>query len=379
MCTRKPIPNCKLALIDGDCLLCEKNHYPIKREIPIATNNDYIGNECRLSEVVIDNCEFLYAKGKCAKCKEEHYIVENPSGVDSCEQFKNEKIENCKIYDKDSCLSCENEYYFDHSISKCVKNKLSDSDCISQNLQFNCGSECDETNYPSINLNSFSELTLVNNDRLLRQMLRFMALEKLGLLTISPFMRYYSRIEKSLDVQNKFSLNSNYLSVDQIEKPWKLKFDDSQFPNNRFWSNRKAPNFSLVQLLFPFCRELDENEKCQKCIEGFVLNKETNECKDIRIRRNETNSCAIWESIDQCLICNEGYELNNGGKCQKNLQNTKNKIALESVMDMDVVIINPNWVPENQNLKEEIDIKSDNKEKNLTENTVIKENENPYP
>ena len=358
MCLQKKMSNCVLAFVEGDCLLCANNRHPSKRETALRDSSVYLGNACvpNVDSVKVSNCDLFYSQGKCARCKKGHFLkVEN--NVHACVKGKAEHP-FCIAHQEDGCLACRIGFELDPLSKTCsvikypsdasngVDDDAPNKMCISPNIPFGCDPDSQCTDHrPDINLNFLLQSSILNKrDGLLRQVLRFKALEELGLLYVSPFMTYYSKIERVFSRKSKQINDANYLNIGVVDHPWKADHLMIQYPERNFVMNRKAGVFSLVQLLFPFCLKVDPNSlECVQCVKGYFLHPGDKRCMDMRSVVVANPSCLIWENVDRCFECADGYVLGDDKRCRlraAGLDAASDVVDEEPVVVMKIVSIN---------------------------------------
>ena len=251
-CDYRPILNCLLISLEGDCEQCEDGYTAI----------DF---QCEKTE---DGCEKV-EQGVCVRCSFGLYLNPDPSSQQRCLPAANETIpSNClKLSSPNKCQSCAKGFELDHQGGCSARIP----ECIQQQ-SYSCG-RCFERHQLLMDepasigriLNSFSELKSlppVSSKCVLKE------------------------IENCLIFSEDFSC--------KVCLP-------HFYPN----SNQCLP----VSLYIENCKVYSDKFTCSACEEGFYL--EDNDCFENPILTSIPN-CLYQLHLDSCYICQTDHYLSNG-------------------------------------------------------------------
>ena len=254
-----------------DCLECNKNYYLrdkiCKSQITIqncliysnsdpkcetCSNSFYynnLTNNCVENPKGIQNCKEYSSAEKCHLCKKDYFIYNN-----KCIKIDN-KIENCSIYyDQNHCKICENGYL--NKSTECLETKITNCAYLKDNK--NC-QKC---------LKGF----------------------------------YLEIIEdETRCIMKKSPLNC---SIYDFEK--KI----CEQCNKNLFFNKDSLDCEEVSEIIDNCEFYEEDVKCSKCKEKFVLSVDQTVCKDFgQFNDLIDQNCkfAFLTSENNCEICLQGY------------------------------------------------------------------------
>ena len=292
--------NCKQAINENECDLCEEDFY-------FDENLKCINvNFCENGKVGGDGCE---------KCASGYYLTKTE---DSCTTEK-----NCNSGNRHTgiCEKCIDGYYLDYQNGQCKSNQEDNEYKYCKEADYNICINCIYNYELGLDYKCSSSKFCAESDN--------------G-LCISCLDNYYLGLDNMCTDVEHCIYSSGYICneceddfyYDQSDKACKLA--EGNFTNCKY--GLESENFcvnckddfylnisdylcysSLGKDNFYKCAMSDINDiDCYKCIEGYYLSNKNKKCSKIK-------GCNILENENKCNECEENYCLDiNTGKCENN-------------------------------------------------------------
>ena len=326
------IENCNESIF-GNCISCVNGYY-----------FDKIENICKKQENNFFYCKQTVDGKNCDICQDDMYFDEN--GKCTLSNFCSESINgtcvkcingfyltpnsfcsdsnNCIYADRENgiCFSCNDNYYLDKKDFKCKSNinhpefqyckKVENDLCVNCEMKYSLDEEskCCNTNKCAHSINGIcvkcSEGYYLGQDNYCSN-IKYCIKSQFGQCVECENEFYYNIAnEQCLEAIDNFygckrSNDDGYL-CSECKKGFYLRRNDSLCFNNTDINDN-----------FYKCKFTDyHGENCTKCVEGYYLNSEDSKCTLIE-------NCALSESENKCIECNNGYCLDEkNGKCINN-------------------------------------------------------------
>ena len=311
-CKEYSASNCwKLDPDTDNCLMCKKGF--------IKT-----GNSCE--EGKIDNCELIDRNlNICLVCSGGYYRTEN-SGVATC--IKNSQVPKCEIYRnyENKCKICREGYYFLFLTNECLRNPSGVKNCKHYSDKDTCKT-C-ETNYYLTNNSCIEVLGKVTDcieyssptECIKCSNSMFLSLNECKVISAWNCSEYKSeKMCKScianhiLDETNgtcTFSGIANCIEFETAEPIICLKCSAGFIPNDT------KSSCIVPSPVIPNCREYSSSTECSSCDPNYYTNIDKSACLSLSndIAGQSCDRAEMKKSL-RCDVCWLGYYLGRNGKC----------------------------------------------------------------
>ena len=307
----------------------------------------YLSND-KLSCIKTQNCETGdNKKGLCKQCKEKYYLDMRDRICKSYLHIKEYKF--CKTVIRGVCISCEKNYYLDR-FNKCSQSpncfKAKNNKCTEclEGYHFGLDNIC----------TNIEKCIYTDNNNECKE---------------CEDGYFYDKFYKACNLSTSHFANCKSNSYYKKEKcgVCKNNYYLSQFDYLCYDNTKEGPFYKCQISNF-------KGDLCQFCIDGYILGKTDFKCTKIE-------GCIKSQNENTCLECDDGYCLDNVGKCIINYEDIEDRKMfyyrcklLEKSEDKCKICEN-NIIPNKEGICYD-DIHCDNKDKNGVCQKCQKEN--PY-
>ena len=343
-CTKAKYPNCKKYSVTGYCTECSSGSY--------LSNGECLGIAI---ERQIENCEYYSSSSSCGRCKKEHYLVDAKcqkveSSMEGCDEYKHG--------DWGSCEACQEGYMMTRDLKSCIK--VPDfADCYNFN-SIRCRSCKNEFNLnPNMYLNKILDVFNESGKELLGEWLSLNksfyvpTCETIIAKNCKKLIRYdqceiceekfflgtdglcHSYPEDSIVNCEKYELGVNCIQCSQgyyIKTPTTcelvepitncIQYDQTVTKSKCTRCGAKFILFEEVcrdrSNLIEFCDlHYNDNEMCEKCIDGYKTTNEQLRCLPLIDKCYEYEFSNQFTSSLTCKFCNEAMTfMSSSDKCE---------------------------------------------------------------
>ncbi|KAL4472642.1 hypothetical protein ABPG74_018591 [Tetrahymena malaccensis] len=285
MCQKALSDNCSSCTNTGVCTWCNQSYYLD------------INNQC---QQCIQGCRFCNNSNTCLKCYEPQYYIDFNN---QCQQ-QYDTFSNCRIKDKNNCVSCNIGYYLTKN-NKCEQCNTGCNLCNSQNTCYRCqygfqldqNNQCQICNQGSQNCRQCNQgQSIDQNGQCFNCMAGCISCNNLNTCNICDDGYYLDQNGKCQYCDSGCALCTNF-----------------QFCNSCKQYLQKDQTGKCYSCIWP-CLACNSPDTCTYCDMTYYLDS-NNQCK------NCMKGCIFCNNSSSCVTCDQGYYLDASNKCQSCIKN----------------------------------------------------------